>query len=80
MTLLARGSVLVAAASEARAALVAGPASWADRCTRGGRERGWCGARPYGRAERLGYEAFFSLSSFLFYFSFLFHYLNSNLV
>jgi hypothetical protein len=33
-----------------------------------------------GWAERLGYEAFFSLSSFLFYFSFLFHYLNSNLV
>jgi hypothetical protein len=33
-------------------------------------------------AERLGCEAFFSLSSFsfLFFFSFLFHYLNSNLI
>jgi hypothetical protein len=33
-----------------------------------------------GWVERLGCEAFFSLSSFLFCFSFLFHYLNSNLV
>jgi hypothetical protein len=44
-----------------------------------GHELGRAHARA-GWAERLGCEAFFSLSSFLFYFSSLFHYLNSNLV
>jgi hypothetical protein len=80
MILLASGSVLAAAASEARAALVAGSASWADRCMRGGRERGRCDARPCGRAEQQCCEAglvfcfslpfpFSDLISFLYLFS-----------
>jgi hypothetical protein len=53
--------------------------SWAgSRCALAGLAGCWLG-REAEQAEA-ACEAFHSLSSFLFYFSFLFHYLNSNLV